>query len=221
MTSKWPLIDLKWIFWALGLVICLFIDFLDAESIAPIRFAFQVTKWPLNDLKWPVVTWKHNFLTKSHFWACIVFFYVFLWGFGTLRHIKLLRFKFRVTKWPILTSEDYFLTSKSQSSIWTFLSNEPCTKWVSLKLPLEIYICFTYALGVFLDNIGMSYVLRGFQGHIFYLMDSILTDSNQWISCWTKKKVSLYLYIKCQKQPEVNFGTLYEVNMRSFWKKKK
>ena len=49
--------------------------------------------------------------------------------------------------------------------------------------PLEIYICFTYALGVFLDNIGMSYVLRGFQGHIFYLMDSILTDSNQWISC--------------------------------------
>ena len=36
-----------------------------------------------------------------------------------------------------------------------------------------------------------------------------------WISCQTKKKVSLYLNSKCQTHPEVNFGTL-KVILRSF-----
>ena len=40
--------------------------------------------------------------------------------------------------------------------------------------PLEIYICFTYALGVFLDKHGhVICPFKGFQGHRFYLMDSI------------------------------------------------
>ena len=46
--------------------------FLDAESIAQIWIDFRVTKWPLNDLNWPLRTWKINFLTISHFGACIM-----------------------------------------------------------------------------------------------------------------------------------------------------
>ena len=36
----------------------------------------MTSKWPLNDLKWPIRTWKHNFLTKSHFGACNMSFHI-------------------------------------------------------------------------------------------------------------------------------------------------
>ena len=52
----------------------------------------MISKWPLNDLKWPIRTWKLNFLTKSHFWACNMSFHRF---FLTPNW-----FNFQVTKWP-------------------------------------------------------------------------------------------------------------------------
>ena len=45
----------------------------------------MTSKWPLNDLKWPIRTWKHNFLTKSHFGACYMSFHRFLWMPSRLR----------------------------------------------------------------------------------------------------------------------------------------
>ena len=41
----------------------------------------MTSKWP----KWPIRTWKHNFLTKSHFGACNMSFHRFLWTLSRLR----------------------------------------------------------------------------------------------------------------------------------------
>ena len=77
-------------------------------------------------------------------------------------------------------------------------------------MSLEIYICFTYALGVFLDKHGhVICPFKGFQGHRFYLMDSIQRTLLDKLP--NKEKVSLHPNLECQTNPEVNFGTL-EVN---------
>ena len=70
----------------------------------------MTSKWPLNDLKWPIVTWKHNFLTKSHFGACNMSFHRFLWTPSRLR-ISDLSFESlndlqMTSKWPQVTHKD-------------------------------------------------------------------------------------------------------------------
>ena len=72
-------------------------------------------KWPKNDFKWPIRTWKRNFLTKSHFGACNMSFHRF---FLNAESIALIRFEFRVTKWPQVTNT--YITTKffGQISLW-------------------------------------------------------------------------------------------------------
>ena len=72
-------------------------------SIAIIRFEFQVTKWPPNDLKWPILTWKHNFLTKSHFGACNMSLIGFFWRLSRLRLSDL---RFESPNYLNMTSSD-------------------------------------------------------------------------------------------------------------------
>ena len=55
---------------------------------------------------------------------------------------------------------------------------------------------------------GQFWDFRGYLGVKMQFFKSLLTFVVQWISCQTKKKVSLYLNFKCQTHPEVNFGTL-------------
>ena len=86
-----------------------------AQNLIDPWICHQMTsKWPLNDLKWPIVTCKCNFLTKSHFWACHMFFHRF---FFNAESIVPVRFEFRVTKWPpndlkwpIVTCKHNFVT---------------------------------------------------------------------------------------------------------------
>ena len=64
---------------SLGHVICLFIGFFGCWVVWAYQIwvlSHQMTfKWPLNDLKWPIMTWKLNFLIKSHFGACNMSFH--------------------------------------------------------------------------------------------------------------------------------------------------
>jgi len=104
----------------LGHVTCLIIGFfgrrVDCAHQIWISSHQMASKWPLNDLKWPIRTWKHSFLTKSHFGACNMSFYRFFWTPSWL-HLSDLNFEspndLQMTsndlKWPIRTWKHNFL----------------------------------------------------------------------------------------------------------------
>ena len=84
----------------------------------------MTSKWPLNDLKWPIRTWKHNFLTKSHFGACNMSFHRFFgrrvdcaYQIWVSSHKMTSKWPPNDLKWPIVTCNYNFLT-QSHFGAW-------------------------------------------------------------------------------------------------------
>ena len=124
--SKWPPNDLKWPIrtWKHNFLTK---SHLGACNISLNRFLWTPSRLPISDLsseslndlqmtsKWPklpIRTWKHNFLTKSHFWAFNMSFHRFLW---TLSRLRLSDLSFEspndlqmTSKWPTVTSKQNF-----------------------------------------------------------------------------------------------------------------
>ena len=70
--------------------------------------------------------------------------------------------------------------------------------------------------------LDLNVILRSFRGKYksfgeLNVKSAFIKEKSivQWINCRTKEKVGLYLNLKCQTHPEVNFETL-EVTLRSF-----
>ena len=131
MTSKWPKIAWKHnscIKSPFLHAMCLFIGFWRRW----VNCAYQIWVWsnqitskqPWTDLKWPLVTWKHNYFTKSPLGHVICLFI----GFLDTDSIVLVRFKFEATKWPpndlLMTSSD--LQWRENITLSLFLSWIDC-----------------------------------------------------------------------------------------------
>ena len=94
----------------------------------------MTSKWPPNDLKWPMRTWKHNFLTKSHFGACNMSFYRFFW---TPSWLRLSDLSFQSTTWTTICETTTTATMKTCRRItWSIFS--------SVKIYQDI--CNTYSI---------------------------------------------------------------------------
>ena len=89
---KWPILNwkrnffTKFHFWACNMSFHRFFGcWVDCAHQIWVSSRLMTSKWPLNDLKWPIRTWKHNFLTKSHFGTCNMSFHRFFWTLSRLR----------------------------------------------------------------------------------------------------------------------------------------